>query len=173
MTTSSALRKSRDAAGGPRFAAVLLVAVSVSIAVLPVLPSLAQAPPAPTFFWPYGKVQVVGANLSPAVQPVIAFVNGKACGNDTTLIAAAAEGTPPGDVGKTVYTIDVLASGPAAGERPGCGNPGDPVTLYFPRTGVAVQQPAFHQGGQRVDLDIVQQMGFRLRTPLMAADGSY
>lgn len=170
MTTGSTLRKHLATPGGRRIAAMLLV--SFSVALVPLLPVFAQQPPAPTFFWPYGKVQVAGTNLTPAVQPVIAFVNGRACGDDMTLVATAAPGTPAGDVGKTVYTINVLADGSGSGERAGCGHAGDSVLLYFPLTGMAVQQPAFHQGPQRADVDIVQTMSYRLQAPMMAADGT-
>lgn len=140
---------------------------------MPARAASADGPPAPDFYWPYGKVQVFGANLGPPVQPVIAFVNGRACGSAMVSVAQQAEGTPAGDVGRTVYVVDVLADGPGIGQRPGCGRPGDLVTLYFPRTGVALQQPLFKQGGQRVDLDIGTRTIYHLPAPLMASDGSY
>ena len=171
MMTSSALQTLRSAISGRRIAVALLVCVSGLVSAVPGV--RAQTPPAPTFYWPYGTVQVAGANLTPAIQPVLAFVNGRACGSDVTRIATAVEGTPAGDVGKTVYVIDVLADGSATGERAGCGHAGDPVMLYFPQTGIALQQPQFKQGGQRVNLDITIQMGFHARLPAMATDGSY
>lgn len=164
------MRSFRTATNGRRFAIALLV--SLSVVAIPGLRVAAQTPPAPTFYWPYGKVQVGGANLVPAVQPVIAFVNGKACGSGSTTVATAADGTPAGDVGKTVYVIDVFADGSATGERRGCGHAGDVVTLYFPLTGIAAQQPLFKQGHQRVDLDIAAQTSFSLQAPMMAADGT-
>lgn len=169
MTTSSALQTLKFATGGRRIAAAVLVCLSAILGGAP--GALAQAPPpAPTFYWPYGIVQIAGTNLTPAVQPIIAFVNGRVCGSGITAVAAAAEGTPAGDVGKTVYVIDVLADGSATGERPGCGHAGDAVTLYFTKSGIAAQQPAFKQGGQRVNLDITTQMGFRATMPALAAD---
>ncbi|MBA4181617.1 MAG: hypothetical protein C0506_13585 [Anaerolinea sp.] len=171
MMTSSPLQTLKSTKGGRRVAAALLVCLSVVAGGAP--GASAQTPPAPSFYWPYGIVQIAGTNLTPPAQPVIAFVNGKACGSGATTVAAAAEGTPAGDVGKTVYVIDVLADGAATGERPGCGRAGDPVTLYFPQSGVAAQQPLFKQGGQRVDLDITVQTGFRAALPALAADGSY
>ena len=41
------------------------------------LPAVAQSPPQPDFFWPFGTVQVGGENISPEEQLVIAFVNGR------------------------------------------------------------------------------------------------
>ena len=67
--------------------------------------------------------------------------------------------------------INVLADGTAIGQRPGCGRAGDQVMLYFPKTGIALQQPLFKQGGQRVDTDIGIRTIYRLQAPLMAADG--
>ncbi len=130
--------------------------------------AFAQAPTAPDFFWPYGKVLIGGANLDPVVQPVVAFVNGNACGSGETLVATAAEGTPADDVGKTVYVLDVLADGTSVGQRPGCGHPGDAVTLYFPAShSVASQQPTFVPGGQRVDLDLGTNLPYRQQAALV------
>lgn len=92
----------------------------------------AAGPPQPDFAWPYGKVQQDGANITPGVQRVIALVNGKACGEGMTLVAQAGPGVPAGDVGKTVYVVDVLADGTSPGQRVGCGHPGDIISLYFP-----------------------------------------
>ena len=136
-------------------------------------PAAADSPPAPDFYWPYGRVQIFAGNLAPPIQPVIAFVNGRACGEALVSVAPPADGTPIGDVGRTVYVIDVLADGKGVGQRRGCGHPGDLVTLYFPRSGIAIQQPLFKQGGQRVDLDIGVQTSHRLQAPLMSSDGSY
>ena len=171
MNTASAARTLRATFNG-RSVATALVAFLVLVA-LPARVAVADSPPTPDFYWPYGKVQIFGGNLSPSVQPVIAFVNGKACGTAMVSVAPPADGTPIGDVGRTVYVIDVLADGTGIGQRPGCGRTGDPVTLYFPKSGIAVQQPLFKQGGQRVDLDIGVQTIYRLQAPFMASDGSY
>ena len=169
MSIRSAQTEPPVTPGVRRLVAVILGAGIVAL--LAAIPATADAPPQPTFFWPYGKALSGGSNLVPAVQPVIAFVNGIACGSDTTLVATPGEGTPASDVGKTVYAIDVAADGTAVGERAGCGHAGDPVMLYFPQSGMAVQQPSFHQGPQRADLDLVP-MGFRLRAPMLASDRS-
>jgi hypothetical protein len=133
----------------------------------------AQEPPgAPDFAWPYGTVQVDGANLDPAVQPVIALVNGQSCGDGLTQVAGAAPGTPPGDIGKTVYVVDVLAHGSGVGQRPGCGVAGLPIWLWFPVAGrFALEQPLFGPGGQRADLELGPPLAFRLRSPQVARDG--
>ena len=132
----------------------------------------AQDPPQPDFFWPYGRVQLAGQNLEPSQQRVIGIVNGRACGEATTFIAAEAPGVPAGDIGKTVYVVDVLADGAQSGHRPGCGRPGDPVLLYFPESHrMAQQQPFFTVGGQRVDADLGPELVNRLQTPMLANDG--
>lgn len=132
----------------------------------------AADPPAPDFFWPYGRALVAGQNLSPPSQTVVAFVNGRACGQSTTLVAPPADGTPPGDVNRTVYVVDVLADGAGAGQLPGCGHPGDPVTLYFSGSKrVAVQQPLFKQGGERWDLDLGPELSYHVAGAMLAFDG--
>lgn len=157
--------RSRRSALGLLFS-LLLGAAAVSTA-------LADSPPVPDFFFPYGKVQMNGANLNPAIQPVIAFANGKACGDSQTLVATADPNTPADDVGKTVYVVDVLADGTALGQRPKCGHPGDAVTLYFPVAhAIGNQTPTFQQGGERVDLDLTTNLSNRLTTPQVAIDGS-
>ena len=132
----------------------------------------AQDPPEPDFFWPYGTVQVDGANVEPAEQQVVAIVNGVACGESMTFVAAPGPGVPAGDVGKTVYVVDVHADGVGAGQRVGCGSAGDAVALYFPELRrLALQQPVFVVGGQRVDLALGAELGFRLQGPMVASDG--
>lgn len=151
----------------------LALLFSLLVGVAAVATAAAVSPPVPDFFFPYGKVQMNGANLSPAVQPVIAFTNGKACGDSQTLIATADPDTPADDVGKTVYVVDVLAAGTALGQRPNCGHPGDAVSLYFPVAhAIGNQTPSFQQGGQRVNLDLTTNLSHRLTTPQVALDGS-
>ncbi len=132
----------------------------------------AQGPPQPDFFWPYGTVSFDSGNIDPAIQPVLAMVNGKVCGQATTMIAVPGAGVPPSDVGRTVYVVDVLAAGSSAGQAPGCGTPGALVTLYFPQAQrVALEQPAFQQGGLRVDLNLGPALIYRLQGPMVASDG--
>ncbi len=132
----------------------------------------AAGPPQPDFAWPYGRVQQDGANIAPAVQRVIALVNGKACGEAITLVAQAGSGVPTGDVGKTVYVVDVFADGANPGQRPGCGHPGDVISLYFPDSHrLAAQQTTFQTGSQRFDIDLASELVFRLQGPMLANDG--
>jgi hypothetical protein len=154
-----------------RSAVALLFSLLVGAAAVSTV--AADSPPVPDFFFPYGIVQMGGTNLNPSIQPVLAFVNGKTCGDAVTQIAGAAPDTPAGDVGKTVYVVDVLANGTALGQRPACGHAGDSVTLYFPVShAIGNQQPAFKQGGERVDLDLTTNLSHRLITPQVALDGS-
>ncbi len=136
-------------------------------------PALGQSPPAPDFFWPYGRVQANGANIEPAQQTVIGIVNGRACGEGTTQVPAAGPGVPAGDVGKTVYVVDILANGTNTGQRPGCGTPGAVVLLYFAGSHrLATQQTVFTPGSQRFDVDLGPELSFRLVAPVLAGDGA-
>jgi len=149
----------------------VLVSLFLGIAALSL--AGAQSPPQPDFFWPYGTVLLGAENILPAQQPVIGLVNGKACGESTTFIATDAPGVPEGDVGKTVYVVDILADGSGPGHRPGCGTPGAPVTLYFPESHRLSQQaPGFIAGGQRVDVSLGPELIYRLQGPMLASDGT-
>jgi len=151
-----------------RFAFLLFVAPGAAMA----LSAQASSPPLPDFYWPYGRVQDAGANLAPEVQPLFTMVNGRVCGVAETTVAAAAPGIPAADTGKTVYVVDVAADGTGPGQFPGCGRPGDTVVFYFPLAArLAVEQPAFQQGGARVDLELGPALSFRLLAPLPASDG--
>lgn len=139
---------------------------------LPVV-SVAHAdnPPAPDFYWPYGQARMGGASLNPSIQPIIAFVRGQSCGYAQTSVAVAGQNVPASDIGKTVYVVDISANGTSPGERPGCGQAGDPVLLYLPalhRT--ALQQPQFHQGNERVDLDFDNALPYQRYSPQLASD---
>ncbi len=115
-------------------------------------------------FMAYGQVQVSGANISPEVQKVVAFVNGVECGTAMTKVATAGDGTPAEEVGRTVYVVDVLADGgPDYGSKAGCGRPGDLVTFYFPEIHrVATQHPAWQSGARRENLDLGVALSNRL-----------
>jgi hypothetical protein len=135
----------------------------------------AQSPPAaPTFAYIYGQALINGQNLTPEVQPVIAFVNGQSCGAPaTTLVATEGDDVPEEDVGRTVYVIDVLADGTDNYERPGCGEAGDPVVLYFPASGrISTDQPIFQSGPIRADLDLDVALDNRAGLPSLASDGT-
>lgn len=153
-----------------RLAVGVLASAFLALSVLGLVS--AADPPQPDFAWPYGKVQLDGENLTPPVQRVIALVNGKTCGEAMTLTAQAGNGVPVGDVGKTVYVVDVLADGTSAGQRSGCGRPGDVISLYFPDSHrMAAQQTTFQAGSQRLDLDLGPELSFRLQGPMLANDG--
>ncbi|WP_322797005.1 hypothetical protein [Tepidiforma sp.] len=160
-----------------RRSAVRRAALAAVAAAAFCIPVGARAQPAspgpPDFAWPYGIVRLDGANIEPPIQPVIALVNGRACGSDLTRIAEPGPGTPPTDVGRTAYVVDVLADGQAPGQRPGCGVPGLPILLYFPALGrFALQQPTFAPGPQRLDLDLGPGLPYRLASPVVASDGT-
>jgi hypothetical protein len=107
------------------------------------------------------------------VQPVVAFVHDTNCGAGSTSVAEAGDGVPASDAGKTVYVLDVLADGPGAFQRTGCGRPGDVVRLYLPLLHAFLLPPStFHQGFQRLDTTPGVPLGFQVRTPLTAADGT-
>jgi hypothetical protein len=135
--------------------------------------AVAADPPQPDFFWPYGRVSVDGAPAQPTEQTVIGLVRGMACGDAVTKVVQAGDGVPPEDVGATVYVVDVLAAGEDPGQRPGCGEPGDAVTLYFVGSRrIAVQQPSFVVGSQRVDVDLGPELSFQLVGAMVASDGT-
>ncbi|MGE0599681.1 MAG: hypothetical protein AB7J35_11580 [Dehalococcoidia bacterium] len=145
---------------------VFLALVAASVA-------SAEDPPQPDFFWPYGRVAIDGQPAQPADQTVIGLVNGMACGDATTKVAQAGTGVPAEDIGATVYVVDVLAAGDGSGQRPGCGMPGDTVMLYFVGSRrIAVQQPVFTPGSQRVDVDLGPELSYQLVGAMVARDGS-
>ena len=134
--------------------------------------ALADGPPTPNFFRPYGTVQSEGSNIAPEAQPVVAFVRDTNCGSSLTFVALPADGTPQDDVGKTVYALDVLADGTNGGERAGCGRPGDAVTLYFPLLhAFASPQPSFVAGTLRVDAEIGAALPSQVRLGVIGSDG--
>ena len=161
------MERSRRRPGSRRLVACFAALAACGVGVV-----AAQNPPQPDFYWPYGVVAVGTANIDPADQPVVAFVNGTACGSARTKTAVAGPGVPASDVGKTVYVVDILADGTAGGQRRGCGHPGDRVILYFPVSGrVAAQRPAFRVGGERVDLDLTVELADHVPLPMTASDG--
>jgi hypothetical protein len=134
-----------------------------------------QAQPAPpTFAYLFGRVTVEGENVSPEAQPVLAFVNGKSCGEAaTTFVATEGEDVPDDDVGSTVYVIDVLGDGTHNYEREGCGHPGDPITIYLPTIGrMASARPLFQAGPTRADVELDILLAFRAGVPQLASDAS-
>jgi hypothetical protein len=131
----------------------------------------AQGPPTPDFARFYGIARQDGANLDPAEQPVVAFVGSASCGEGVTMVAEDGPGTPPGDVGKTVYVVDVAAAGSGPGQLPGCGTEGAEVRFYLPLAGrLGTATGAFSAGAQRADVDFDVELGEHRRVPMIAAD---
>ena len=155
--------------------ATLLIAAASAAAGWAALAGAQSPPGAPTFAYVYGRVLQGGENISPEAQPVIAIVNGASCGGTptTTLVATEGDDVPEEDVGRTVYVIDVLANGTNTYERAGCGQPGLPITLYFPAIGrMSSQQPLFQAGPIRADLELDIALIHRSTVSQVASDGS-
>ena len=151
-----------------------MLLASLLLALSAVTLTRADNPPAPDFYWPYGLARANGASVDPATQTLIEFVRGNSCGDTQTKVALAGPNVPTSDIGNTVYVVDIAANGSLPGERPGCGQTGDPVLFYLPgmhRT--ALQQPLFHQGNERVDLDFDNQLPYQRRAPQVASDRGY
>lgn len=130
------------------------------------------SPPAPDFASPYGRVTIDGVPLEQPVQPVIAFVNGVACGEGHTRLIAAAPGVDPADIGQVGFVLDVLADGAGPAQRPGCGKPGDSIRFYFPQVSrFAAESPTFRAGFFRVDLSLLPALSERRVVPTLARDG--
>lgn len=147
-----------------------LVVLAAAAAALGLVAGHADGPPATDYARFYGRVLADNTDLQPQTQPVIALVRGAACGDGLT--KAATE--PPADAGKTVYTLQVLADGANAGQRPGCGREGDPVTFYLPAIGrIALERPPF-RGNQaaRADLTLTMRLPNRMTVPMAAGDGA-
>jgi len=149
------------------FAAVagLFASSSVAFSVIP-------PPSAPDFTTVFGPVQLDSQNILPNEQPVIAFVNGRSCGTDTTQVAADVPSNEP-DIGKTVYAVDVLADGTGFSQLPECGADGDTITFYFPALHrVANETSTFTGVGfKREELTLDSELIFRFPVPLVTADG--
>ncbi|MFN0096845.1 MAG: hypothetical protein ACKVVT_18965 [Dehalococcoidia bacterium] len=150
----------------------LRLIAGLSLAGLGMSVAAAQSgPPFPDFFWPYGTVQADGENLSPPLQPVVALINGRACGQAETRVAEAIPANPIADVGKTVFAITVLADGSGNGQRPGCGHLGDRVVFWLPlMRAFASQQPLFAAGPNRIDLTLDPPLVTRVALPFVAGD---
>lgn len=149
-------------------------AASILIALFASHSSQAQnPPPIPDFTTAFGQVQLDGANVSPSAQTVIAFLNGHACGWGSTQVATDHPDNPPGDVGKTVYDVDVRADGSGIFQIPGCGTQNAAISFYFPESGrMAAEQTTFAGAGfVRVDLSLDTALSHRLRAQLTASDG--
>lgn len=146
----------------------LVIALGALVAPFCVVGALAQAPPLPVFQHLYGRVRPGDANLEPPVQAVVAIARGRACGEGTTQLVS--DGGP--DNG-TVYVVDVLGAGQLPGGRPGCAQPGDEVSLWFPASGwFAPAVATWQTGSVRGDVGAAVQLANRLLVPQAAADGT-
>ena len=163
--------------------ALLAVAAAVALAAIP---SRAQPPAFPRFTTVYGSALADGENLDPREQPLVAFVNGRACGWSATRLAPADEGmSDPGPArddegasdpapGRTVYAVDARSDGDGLYQIPGCGAAGDAVLFYLPEGGrMAVERARFGgDGAVRADLSFDVRLSWRLRAPQLANDGA-
>lgn len=71
---------------------VLALLAAVAAVALAAIPSRAQPPAFPQFTTVYGNALADGENLAPREQPLVAFVNGRACGWSATRHAPDEEG---------------------------------------------------------------------------------
>lgn len=157
-----------------------VAAVAVAVAVTGVLGDRAGAedplPGPPDDNYVYGQVLTGSANIEPAEQTIMAFVNGIACGWDQTKVAADDPDNPPGDVGKTVYAVAVRSDGDGPAQKPGCGKPGDTIRFYLPEARrFALETATFTSGdpsstNKRVDLSMDVELSNILTIPLVASD---
>lgn len=163
---------------------VLALLAVVAAVVVAAMPSRAQPPAFPLFTTVYGSALADGENLDPREQPLVAFVNGRACGWSATRHtpddAGASDPTPddggesdPGP-GHTVYAVDVRSDGDGLYQLPGCGAAGDAVLFYLPVGGRMAAERARFGGDEavRADLSFDVRLSWRLRAPQLANDGA-
>ena len=155
-------------------------AVAAAVALMGVLAHGAGAqnpvPGPPDDNYVYGQVLAGGANITPAEQTIIAFVNGIACGWDQTRVATDHPDNPPADVGKTVYAVAVRGDGTGPAQKPGCGKGGDLIRFYLPEIRKFATQTAVFTTGdptstnKRADLSMDIDLANALTIPLIASD---
>ena len=161
----------------PLFALLAVIAVAAAVAAFP---SRAQPPAFPEFTTVYGRALIDGENLQPADQPLVAFVNGRACGWTSIGLAPApdddededAEADP--DAGRTVYAVDARSGGDGLYQLPGCGRAGDAIRFYLPLSGRMAEEEARFggKGAVRADLSFDVELPWRLRAPQLASEGA-
>lgn len=154
--SSRSVRKGAPAA----LAASLFVASAIGLSA-----ARAQDPPLPGFAYRYGRVAAApGVDLQPATGHVVAFVRGRGCGEGITLAA------PPGsgeDTGHTVYTVQAESDA----IDPGCGIPGEPITLWFPTARrMADALGPWFSGSARMDAIAARDMPYGSVLPSVASD---
>ena len=166
----------------------LLAVVAAAAVAVAAIPSRAQPPAFPLFTTVYGSALADGENLDPREQPLVAFVNGRACGWSATRHAPDDEGEsdPTGDdegarddesdpgPGRTVYAVDARSDGDGLYQLPGCGATGDAVLFYLPVGGRMAEERARFGGDEavRADLSFDVRLSWRLRAPQLANDGA-
>lgn len=167
-----------------RLPVLALLAVAAAAVVVAAIPSRAQPPAFPLFTTVYGSALADGENLDPREQPLVAFVNGRACGWSATRHApddAGAsdparddEGESEPGPGRTVYAVDARSDGDGLYQIPGCGAAGDAVLFYLPVGGRMAEERARFGGDEavRADLSFDVRLSWRLRAPQLANDGA-
>ena len=160
----------------PLFALLAVIAVAAAVAAFP---SRAQPPAFPEFTTVYGRALIDGENLQPADQPLVAFVNGRACGWTSAGLAPAPDGDgedadPDPDAGRTVYAVDARSGGDGLYQIPGCGQAGDAIRFYLPLSGRMAEEEARFggEGAVRADLSFDVELPWRLRAPQLASEGA-
>lgn len=159
----------------PLFALLAVIAVVAAVAAFP---SRAQPPAFPEFTTVYGRALIDGENLQPPEQPLVAFVNGRACGWTSVGLAPAADDAGDGeadpDSGRTVYAVDARSGGDGLYQIPGCGRAGDAIRFYLPLSGRMAEEEARFggEGAVRADLSFDVELPWRLRAPQLASEGA-
>lgn len=162
----------------PLFALLAVIAVAAAVAAFP---SRAQPPAFPEFTTVYGRALIDGENLQPAEQPLVAFVNGRACGWTSVGLAPAPadagegeDAEPDPDAGRTVYAVDARSGGDGLYQIPGCGQAGDAIRFYLPLSGRMAEEEARFggEGAVRADLSFDVELPWRLRAPQLASEGA-
>ncbi len=125
----------------------------------------AQDPPLPDFAYRYGRVSpAANLDLQPAIGPSVALVQGRACGEGVTLVAPTGSGE---DTGHTVYTLRIESNAAV----PGCGQPGQPFTIWFPAARrMAEAAGPWFTGSARMDVVAARELPFALAVPSVARD---
>lgn len=161
----------------PLFALLAVIAVA---AVVAAFPSRAQPPAFPEFTTVYGRALIDGENLQPPTQPLVAFVNGRACGWTSVALTPDADdgegedAEPDPDAGRTVYAVDARSGGDGLYQLPGCGQAGDAIRFYLPLSGRMAEEDARFggEGAVRADLSFDVDLRWRLRAPQLANEGA-
>ena len=150
---------------------IALVAIAGVATFRGVVSGQVPPPPPPDFTTIFGPVQLDGQNIVPNDHLIIAMVNGRGCGYDTTKVAADDPSNAP-DIGKTVFAINVLADGTGSSQALGCGVPGDRIYFYFPDLRRFATETAQFVGigFERTPLTLSEELTNRIYLPLVVKD---